>query len=104
MRHLLGIEGMARDDLEGILDDADGFVEILDRPIPQVPALRGKMVTTVFFEPSTRTRLSFERAAKALSADTMSFSPGTSSLSKGESLKDTVLTLEAMGYSLIQLM
>ncbi len=101
MRHLLGIEGMARDDLEGILDDADGFVEILDRPIPKVPALRGKMVTTVFFEPSTRTRLSFERAAKALSADTMSFSPGTSSLSKGESLKDTVLTLEAMGSNLM---
>jgi aspartate carbamoyltransferase catalytic subunit len=66
-----------------------------------VPALRGKTVTTAFFEPSTRTRLSFERAAKALSADTMSFAPGTSSLSKGESLKDTVLTLQAMGSDLL---
>ena len=96
MRHLLGLEEAGRDDIESLLDDADGFVEVLDRPIPKVPALRGKTVATVFFEPSTRTRLSFERAAKALSADTLSFSPGTSSLSKGESLKDTVLTLRAI--------
>ncbi len=101
MRHLLSLEDAARDDLESILDDADGFVEVLDRPIPKVPALRGKTVATVFFEPSTRTRLSFERAAKALSADTLSFSPGTSSLSKGESLKDTVLTLRSMGADLM---
>jgi len=74
MRHLLGLETASRDDLESLLDDADGFVEVLDRPIPKVPALRGKTVATVFFEPSTRTRLSFERAAKALSADTLSFS------------------------------
>ncbi len=101
MRHLIGLEEATRDELESILDDADGFVEVLDRPIPKVPALRGKTVATVFFEPSTRTRLSFERAAKALSADTLSFSPGTSSLSKGESLKDTVLTLRAMGADLM---
>jgi aspartate carbamoyltransferase catalytic subunit len=101
VRHLLGLEDAARDHIESILDDADGFVEVLDRPIPKVPALRGKTVATVFFEPSTRTRLSFERAAKALSADTLSFSPGTSSLSKGESLKDTVLTLRAMGADLM---
>ena len=101
MRHLLGLEEATRDELESLLDDADGFVEVLDRPIPKVPALRGKTVATVFFEPSTRTRLSFERAAKALSADTLSFSPGTSSLSKGESLKDTVLTLRAMGADLL---
>ncbi len=101
MRHLLTVEGIDRVDLETILNDADGFVEVLERPIPKVPALRGKTVATVFFEPSTRTRLSFERAAKALSADTMSFSPGTSSLSKGESLKDTALTLEAMGADLM---
>ncbi|HSG80079.1 MAG TPA: aspartate carbamoyltransferase catalytic subunit [Acidimicrobiia bacterium] len=101
MRHLLGLEGASRDDIESILDDADGFVEVLDRPIPKVPALRGKTVATVFFESSTRTRLSFERAAKALSADTLSFSPGTSSLSKGESLKDTVLTLRSMGADLM---
>ncbi len=101
MRHLLSTDGLDRADLETILNDADGFVEVLERPIPKVPALRGKTVATVFFEPSTRTRLSFERAAKALSADTMSFSASTSSLSKGESLKDTVLTLEAMGADLM---
>ncbi|MBN2113802.1 MAG: aspartate carbamoyltransferase catalytic subunit [Acidimicrobiia bacterium] len=101
MRHLLDIADLGRADLEGLLDDADGFVEVLARPIPKVPALRGKTVTTAFFEASTRTRLSFERAAKALSADTMTFAPGTSSLSKGESLKDTVLTLQAMGSDLL---
>jgi aspartate carbamoyltransferase catalytic subunit len=101
MRHLLDIGDLDRADLEALLDEADGFVEVLSRPIPKVPALRGKTVTTAFFEPSTRTRLSFERAAKALSADTMSFAPGTSSLSKGESLKDTVLTLQAMGSDLL---
>ena len=101
MRHLLTLEDVARSELESLLNDADGFVEVLQRPIPKVPALRGKTVATLFFEASTRTRLSFEKAAKALSADTMSFSPGTSSLSKGESLKDTVLTLEAMGSDLM---
>ncbi len=101
MRHLLDIADLTRADLEGILDDADGFVDVLARPIPKVPALRGKTVTTAFFEASTRTRLSFERAAKTLSADTMTFAPGTSSLSKGESLKDTVLTLQAMGSDLL---
>jgi aspartate carbamoyltransferase catalytic subunit len=101
MRHLLDIADLTRADLEGLLDDADGFVDVLARPIPKVPALRGKTVTTAFFEASTRTRLSFERAAKTLSADTMTFAPGTSSLSKGESLKDTVLTLQAMGSDLL---
>ena len=97
MNHFLTTEGVSREELAELLDDADTFVEVLDRPIPKVPALRGKTVATMFFEPSTRTKLSFEKAAKALSADIMSFSPGTSSLSKGESLKDTVLTVEAMG-------
>ena len=97
MNHFLTTEGVSREDLTALLDDADTFVEVLERAIPKVPALRGKTVATMFFEPSTRTKLSFEKAAKALSADTMSFSPGTSSLSKGESLKDTVLTVEAMG-------
>ncbi|MBM3694443.1 MAG: aspartate carbamoyltransferase catalytic subunit [Actinobacteria bacterium] len=101
MRHLLDIADLSPADLAGLLDDADGFVEVLARPIPKVPALRGKTVTTAFFEASTRTRLSFERAAKTLSADTMTFAPGTSSLSKGESLKDTVLTLQAMGSDLL---
>jgi len=101
MHHLLDIADLSRADLESLLDDSDGFVDVLARPIPKVPALRGKTVTTAFFEASTRTRLSFERAAKSLSADTMTFSPGTSSLSKGESLKDTVLTLQAMGSDLL---
>ncbi|MCJ7780647.1 MAG: aspartate carbamoyltransferase catalytic subunit [Acidimicrobiia bacterium] len=97
MNHFLTIEGLTADDLNGLLDDADEFVEVLHRPIPKVPALRGKTIATMFFEPSTRTKMSFEKAAKALSADTMSFSPGTSAISKGESLKDTVLTVKAMG-------
>ncbi len=101
MNHLLTTEGLDRGTLEGLLTDADEFAEVLTRPIPKVPALRGKTVATMFFEPSTRTRMSFEKAAKALSADTMSFSPGTSSLSKGESLKDTALTVHAMGVDLM---
>lgn len=101
MKHLLTMEGLERSALEGLLDTADEFVDVLHRPIPKVPALRGKTVATLFFEASTRTRMSFEKAAKALSADTMSFSPGTSSLKKGESLKDTVLTIHAMGVDLM---
>lgn len=97
MNHFLSTEDTSREELTELLDDADSFVEVLDRPIPKVPALRGKTVATMFFEPSTRTKLSFEKAARALSADIMSFSPSTSSLSKGESLKDTVLTVQAMG-------
>jgi len=101
VNHLLTTEHLERGELESLLDEADGFAEVLTRPIPKVPALRGKTVATMFFEPSTRTRISFEKAAKALSADTVSFSPGTSSLSKGESLKDTALTIEAMGADLM---
>jgi aspartate carbamoyltransferase catalytic subunit len=101
MRHFLSTESMDRSVLEELLDEADAFTEVLSRPIPKVPALRGKTVATMFFEPSTRTRMSFEKAAKALSADTMSFSPSTSSLSKGESLKDTALTVHAMGVDLM---
>jgi len=101
VRHLLTTEGVARDELEDLLDLADELVEVLDREIPKVPTLRGRTVATAFFEPSTRTRLSFERAARALSADVMTFTPATSSLVKGESLKDTVLTLEAMGADLM---
>ncbi len=101
MKHLLTMEGVDRATLNDLLDDADEFYEVMHRPIPKVPALRGKTVATLFFEPSTRTKLSFERAAKALSADILSFSPGTSSLKKGESLKDTVLTVKAMGADLM---
>jgi aspartate carbamoyltransferase catalytic subunit len=98
---LLTTEDLSKETLTELLDDADEFAEVLTRPIPKVPALRGKTVATMFFEPSTRTRMSFEKAAKALSADTVSFSPGTSSLSKGESLKDTALTVHAMGVDLM---
>ena len=97
MKHFLTTDTLSRAELEDLLDLSDEFVDVLARPIPKVPALRGRTVAMLFFEPSTRTRMSFERAAKALSADTMSFSPGTSSLSKGESLKDTALTIKAMG-------
>ncbi len=100
-RHLLTTETMDRSEIEGLLDLSDEFASVLGRDIPKVPALRGQTVATMFFEPSTRTRLSFERAAKALSADVMSFAPSTSSLTKGESLKDTALTLRAMGADLM---
>lgn len=84
-----------------LLDSADGMLSLLDRDIAKAPALRGKTVATMFFEPSTRTRLSFEKAAKTLSADTVSFAASSSSLSKGESLKDTVLTVQALGVDLM---
>ena len=80
-----------------LLDLADHMVEINARPFPKVPALRGKTVVSLFFEDSTRTRLSFETAAKRLSADTMTFSVSTSSVNKGESLRDTIETVDAMG-------
>jgi aspartate carbamoyltransferase catalytic subunit len=101
MKNLLTMEGVDRATLGSLLDDADEFYEVMHRPIPKVPALRGKSVAMMFFEPSTRTKMSFDAAAKALSADVVSFSPGTSSLKKGESLKDTVLTVKAMGVDLM---
>lgn len=100
MKHLLTIADLDRGEIEDLLTLATEFGAVLDRDIPKVPALRGKTVATVFYEASTRTRLSFERAAKALSADVMTFVPGTSSVTKGESLKDTVLTLAATGADL----
>ncbi len=101
MKHLLSIADLDRSELEDLLHLAGEFAEVLERPIPKVPTLRGKTVATVFFEASTRTRLSFERAAKALSADVMTFAPGTSSVIKGESLKDTALTIRATGADLL---
>ncbi len=96
-RHLLSVADLGRQGIEEILRLADSFKEVAGRPIPRVPALRGKTVATLFFEASTRTRLSFETAAKRLSADVMSFSASTSSLEKGESLRDTIETIDAMG-------
>ena len=100
-RHLLGIDGLGRSDLEEILDLTDAFAEIGRRPIPRVPALRGRTVATLFFENSTRTRMSFETAARRLSADTVAFSSGTSSLSKGESIRDTVEVVASYGADVL---
>ena len=97
MKHLLSIADLERADLEELLELSESFREVTQRDIPKVPALRGKTVVSLFYEDSTRTRLSFETAAKRLSADTMTFSVGTSSVKKGESLRDTVQTIEAMG-------
>lgn len=97
LRHLLSVADLGRDGIEEVLRLADSFAEVNRRPIPKVPALRGKTVVSVFFEDSTRTRLSFETAARRLSADVMTFSASSSSLNKGESLKDTVQTIQAMG-------
>ncbi|HWG74763.1 MAG TPA: aspartate carbamoyltransferase catalytic subunit [Acidimicrobiales bacterium] len=96
-RHLLSVADLGAGGIAEILDLTDRFVEVSARPIPRVPALRGKTVVSLFFEDSTRTRLSFETAAKRLSADTMTFTVSSSSVNKGESLRDTVETIEAMG-------
>jgi len=100
-RHLLGLEGMAADELKLILDTAESFREIIERPIKKVPTLRGMTVLNLFYEPSTRTRISFELAEKRLSADTISFSKAMSSVTKGESLKDTVQNIEALKINMI---
>lgn len=100
-KHLLGIEETTREQLESILELTDRFAEIGKRPIPKVPALRGRTVASVFFEDSTRTRLSFEAAARRLSADTLTFSAGSSSLSKGESLRDTVEVISSYGADVL---
>ena len=96
-RHLLSAADLSRDDALLILDTADELARISDRPIKKLPTLRGRTVVNLFFEDSTRTRISFEAAAKRLSADVINFSVKGSSVAKGESLKDTALTLEAMG-------
>jgi aspartate carbamoyltransferase catalytic subunit len=96
-KHLLSAADLTRDDAELILSTAEELRSLADRPIKKLPALRGRTIVNLFFEDSTRTRISFEAAAKRLSADVINFSAKGSSLSKGESLKDTALTLEAMG-------
>ena len=96
-RHLISAADLSRDDALRVLDTADELARISDRPIKKLPTLRGRTVVNLFFEDSTRTRISFEAAAKRLSADVINFSAKGSSVAKGESLKDTALTLEAMG-------
>jgi aspartate carbamoyltransferase catalytic subunit len=95
-KHLLGIEGLAREEIERVLDTAEAFFEVSRRPIRKVPTLRGKTVLNLFYEASTRTRTSFELAGKRLSADVVNMSASSSSTTKGETLLDTVRTLEAM--------
>ena len=97
MKHFRSIAEVGPDGLQRLLDLSDHMAEVNRRPNPRVPALRGKTVCNVFFEDSTRTRLSFETAAKRLSADTMNFAVSSSSVNKGESLRDTVETIAAMG-------
>src|ERR1043166_5592508 len=96
-RHLISAADLTRDDAVLILDTAEEMARVADRPIKKLPTLRGRTVCNLFFEDSTRTRISFEAAAKRLSADVINFSAKGSSVSKGESLKDTALTLQAMG-------
>jgi aspartate carbamoyltransferase catalytic subunit len=100
-RHLLSMLDLSAEDVARILDTADSLREVGTRVIKKVPALRGRTVVNLFYEDSTRTRISFEIAAKRLSADVINFSSGGSSVSKGESLKDTALTLQAMGADAI---
>ena len=95
-KHILGLDHLSVSDIEHILNTAESFKEISGRSIKKVPALRGKTVVTLFFEQSTRTRLSFDIAAKRMSADTFSISASTSSTTKGESLADTAKNIEAM--------
>jgi aspartate carbamoyltransferase catalytic subunit len=101
VKHLLSIDDLGADGIDEVMRLTDSFVEVSGRAIPKVPALRGKTVVSLFYEDSTRTRLSFETAAKRLSADTMTFSVSSSSVNKGESLRDTVETIEAMGIDAI---
>ncbi len=96
-KDLLDLRSLSADEISYLLDTAQSFAEIVTRPVKKVPTLRGKSVAMLFFEPSTRTRTSFEHAAKIMSADTYSLAGTTSSATKGESLKDTMLTLDAMG-------
>ncbi len=100
-KDLVGIKGLDAADIELILETASGFKDVLGRDIKKVPALRGKTTVNLFYEPSTRTRTSFELAAKRLSTDVINISVSTSSVVKGESLRDTALTIQALGADFI---
>ncbi|MDG1844789.1 MAG: aspartate carbamoyltransferase catalytic subunit [Acidimicrobiales bacterium] len=100
-QHIRGIDDLGKEGIIEILELSDHFLEVSSRRIPKVPVLRGKTLAWLFYEDSTRTRLSFEKAAKRLSADTMNFSVSSSSVKKGESLRDTVETISAMGVDAI---
>ena len=100
-RHILDLDDFARGEIELVLETADAMKEVLSREIKKVPTLRGKTLVAMFYEPSTRTRVSFEQAAKSLSADTINLSASGSSVEKGESLIDTARTLQALGADAI---
>ncbi|GBD86910.1 aspartate carbamoyltransferase [bacterium BMS3Abin03] len=100
-KHLLGLQGVSKEDINLILDTAKTFREVLERPIKKVPTLQGKTIVNLFYESSTRTRISFELAEKRLSADTVNFAVSTSSVNKGESLKDTIRNIEAMKIDMV---
>src|SRR5258708_8243530 len=100
-RHLLGIETLSAADLTTVMDLGERFLEIAERPIKKVPTLRGKTVINLFLEPSTRTRTSFEIAAKRLSADAVNISGSASSTVKGETLLDTARNLDAMSPDVV---
>lgn len=100
-KHLLGIKELTSEEIYHILDTAAGFRDVLHRDIKKVPPLRGKTVVSLFFEPSTRTKTSFALAAKRLSADFVNFSVSTSSVLKGETIKDTALTIQALGADFV---
>jgi len=101
IQHLLGLHEVPREDIQLILDSTDTFLEILDRPIKKVPTLQGKTVVNLFFENSTRTRISFELAERRLSADVVNFATSSSSVSKGETLLDTARNIEAMKVDIV---
>lgn len=100
-KHLLGLQGVPKEDIQTILDTAHTFREILERPIKKVPTLQGKTIVNLFYESSTRTRISFELAEKRLSADAINFSVSGSSVSKGETFKDTIKNIEAMKVDMV---
>ncbi len=100
-KHLLGLEDLSREEILFLLDTAEKFKEVSTRSIKKVPALRGRVVVNLFFEPSTRTRMSFELAAHRLSADVLNFSGSASSTVKGETLNDTAKNIEAMGIDIV---
>lgn len=100
-KDLLGLQELSAEEIMLILDTAGPMKDIISRPIKKVPVLRGKTIVTMFYEPSTRTRTSFELAGKYLSADTVNLSMSTSSVQKGETMKDTAKTIEAMGADVL---
>ncbi len=99
--HLLGLDHYSREDIAYVLEQARYFREILDRPVPKVPTLRDKTIVNLFYEDSTRTRLSFELAQKRMGADVVNFSTGGSSVKKGESLKDTIRNISSMKIDMV---